>query len=234
MTITVGALLAGVAIGLLTGGRPRNVATHHLTATWLLVVGVLLHLASGRLDLGPVGTICLLAGYGCLLVFAALNQTLVGMGIVALGLAANALVIAANGAMPVRPDAVVAAHITDRGGLARLNYGRLHHRESSRDRLRPLGDIIPAPGAREVVSFGDLILAVGTVDLVVHLLHPRHRRRRRPTVPPLPPLPSLAALPAADHPPVLSAPWPVNPVVSGPNGWPSSSRSGSAAQMASR
>lgn len=231
MTITVGALLAGVAVGLVTGGRPRNVATRHLSATWLLAVGVLLHLGADRFDLGPVGTLSLLAGYGCLLAFAALNQRLVGMGIVALGLAANALVIAANGAMPVRPSALVAAHITDRPGLARVDYGLLHHRESSGDRLRPLGDIIPAPGAHEVVSFGDLILAVGVTDLVVHLLHPRHRRRPRPTVPPLPPLP---ARPVADHPPVLSATWPVPAAVSGPNGWPPSSRSGSAAQMASR
>jgi hypothetical protein len=178
-----------------------------------------------------IGTVSLLAGYGCLLAFAALNHTLIGMGIVALGLAANALVIAANGAMPVRPSAVVAAHITDRPGLVRLNYGPLHHRESSGDRLRPLGDIIPVPRVHEVVSFGDLILAVGTADLMVHLLHPRHRRRPRPTVPPLPPLP---ALPVADHPPVLSAPWPVTPATSGPSRWPSSSRSDSEVQMASR
>lgn len=195
MTFTVVALAVGAVIGLLTGGRPKNVAGHRLVAGWLLVLGVILRTAAGRVDLGPVGIIGLLAGYGCLLAFAARNPTLVGTGIVALGLAANALVIAVNGGMPVRTSAVVAAHITDRPGLATLNYGRLHHREHSGDRLRPLGDIIPLPRTHEVLSFGDLILAVGVADLVAHLLHPKHRRRPRPTVPPLPPLPvSLVAL----------------------------------------
>jgi Family of unknown function (DUF5317) len=193
MTFTVGALLVGAVVGFLTGGRLRNVAGHRLVAGWLLVLGVILHTAAGRLDLGPVGIVSLLAGYGCLLAFAARNHTLVGIGIVALGLAANALVIAVNGGMPVRTSAVVAAHVTDRPGLATLNYGRLHHRERSGDRLRQLADIIPVPRAREVLSFSDLILAVGVADLVAHLLHPRHRRRPRPTVPPLPPRPVASA-----------------------------------------
>jgi hypothetical protein len=177
MTFTVGALGVGAVAGLLTGGRLRNVAGHRLVAGWLLVLGVILHAAAARLDLGPLGIVSLLAGYGCLLAFAARNQTLVGIGIVAIGLAANAFVIAVNDGMPVRTSAVVAAHITDRPGLAALVYGRLHHLEHPGDRLGQLGDIIPVPMAHEVLSFGDLILAVGVADLVAHLLHPKRRRR---------------------------------------------------------
>jgi hypothetical protein len=188
MIFTVGALLVGAAVGLLSGGRLRYVAAHRLVDGWLLVAGVVLHVAAGRFDLGPVGTLSLLAGYGCLLAFAALNRTLIGIGIVAIGLVANALVITLNGAMPVRTSAVVAAQLTDRPGLATLDYGRLHRREQPGDHFRALGDIIPVPRIHEVMSFGDLILAIGVADLVAHLFHPKHRRRPRPTVPPLPPL----------------------------------------------
>jgi hypothetical protein len=193
MIFTVGALGVGALLGLLTGGRLAHVAGHRLAAGWLLVAGVILHLVAGRLDLGPVGTLGLLVGYGCLLVFAALNRTLVGIGIVALGLAANAAVIAANGTMPVRTSAVVAAHITDGSRVTTVDYGRLHRQERSDDHLRGLADIIPVPRIHEVMSFGDLILAVGVADLVAHLLHPKHRRRPRPAVPPLPPIPVTSA-----------------------------------------
>lgn len=181
MTFTVLALVAGVTIGYLTGGRLRHVAGHPLRSWWLVVAGFVLQAAVTRADLGWLGTAGLLAGYGCLLAFAAVNRALVGMGVVALGLAANALVIGLNGGMPVRPAAVVAAHIAGRPRLAGIDYGRLHHRETAGDRFPWLDDLIPVPELHQVLSFGDLVLAVGVGDVVVHLLH--RRRRRSPAAP---------------------------------------------------
>jgi hypothetical protein len=171
MALTVLALLVGGLIGLCTGGRPRYVAQHHVRAWWLLILGVALQIAAARLDVGgqAAGNSAVVLGYICLLTFAAFNRSLVGMGIVAVGLAANALVIGINGGMPVRAAAVAAA---------RVDYGRLHHPEGPGDRLRWLGDAIPARQLHLVVSFGDLILAVGVADVVAHLLH----RRRRASV----------------------------------------------------
>jgi hypothetical protein len=123
----------------------------------------------------------MLLGYACLLGFAASNRSLVGIGVVAVGLAANALVIGINGGMPVRASAVIDAHIADPEGLSRVNYGHRHHLESSGDKLTFLGDIIPLQPLHAVVSFGDLILAFGVADLAGHLLH---RRLGRPTRPP--------------------------------------------------
>ncbi len=172
MALTVLALVVGGLIGLCTGGRPRYIAQHHVQAWWLLLLGVVLQLAAARVDLGSPGVnnAAVLAGYVCLLMFAAMNRSLVGMGIVVVGLAANALVIGINGGMPVRPAAVAAAHV---------DYGRLHHAEGPGDRLSWLGDVIPARRLHLVLSFGDLILAVGVADVVAHLLH---RRGRAPVV----------------------------------------------------
>src|SRR6516165_1803444 len=168
MALTLLALLVGGLIGLCSGGRPRYIAQHPVQAWWLLLLGVVLQLAAARLDLGSTGVenAAVLAGYVCLLTFAALNRSLVGMGIVVVGLAANALVIGINGGMPVRPAAVEAAHV---------DYGRLHHPEGPGDRVSWLGDVIPARQLHLVVSFGDLILAVGVADVTAHLLHRRGR-----------------------------------------------------------
>jgi hypothetical protein len=168
MALTLLALLIGGLIGLCTGGHPRYLGQHHVRAWWLLLAGVLLEFAAARLDLGGpgTGTAVVVLGYVSLLAFAAVNRSLVGMGVVAVGLAANALVIGINGGMPVRPAAVAAA---------RVDYGRLHHAEGPGDHLSWLGDVIPARRLHLVVSFGDLILAVGVADVVAHLLHRRGR-----------------------------------------------------------
>jgi hypothetical protein len=175
MAFTVLALVVGAALGLCSGGRIRNVAGHPIRAWWLLIGGVGLLAALGHVSAGSVGALGMLAGNCFLLAFAAMNRTLVGIGIIAVGLAANALVIGLNGGMPVRPQAVVAAHIADRQGLADVAYGNRHHREHPGDKLRWLGDIIPVREFHEVLSFGDIVLAIGVADVIAHLLHPRRR-----------------------------------------------------------
>ncbi|HEX9545695.1 MAG TPA: DUF5317 family protein [Acidimicrobiales bacterium] len=177
MTFTALALAIGTVFGFVRGGRLRYIADHQVRGWWLVMAGFGLQIVPDRVDLGGLGTPMLLVGYGCLLVFAAMNWRLVGMGVAFVGLAANALVIGLNDGMPVRPSAVVAAKISDRAGLERINYGRRHHEERPTDRLTDLGDIIPVSQLHEVVSFGDLILAVGVADVASNLLRPRRRRR---------------------------------------------------------
>jgi hypothetical protein len=181
MIFTLLAVVAGVTIALITGGRPRNISEHQVRLWWLLFPGFGLQLIADRIALGWMGTAALVLGYGCLLAFAAANRSLVGIGVVAVGLAANALVIGVNGGMPVRGSAVVDAHIADADALSRVNYGHRHHLETPHDRLAWLGDIIPVQPLHAVVSFGDLILAFGVADLAGHLFH---RRLGRPTRPP--------------------------------------------------
>ncbi len=169
------ALVAGVVIGLAGGGRFRFLAERQMRATWLVAVGFGLQYATDHLKVAGLGSVMVLTGAVVLLAFAALNPHLIGIGVVAVGVAANALVIGANNGMPVRPDAVVAAHIATRAEEPALGYGYRHHREGPGDQLRPLGDIIPIPQFREVVSFGDLVLAFGVTATLAHLLRPPSR-----------------------------------------------------------
>jgi hypothetical protein len=181
MVFTLLALLAGVTIGLVTGGRPRNLTDHHVLGWWLLLPGFAFQMVANQISLHTLGTAILLVGYGLLLTFVAVNRGLIGIFIVAVGLAANALVIGLNGGMPVRSSAVVSAGIADQAGVTAVNYGHRHHLETNSDVLPWLGDIIPLPTLHQVISFGDLILAVGVTDVAAHLLHRRPGRPvRRP------------------------------------------------------
>ena len=81
---------------------------------------------------------------------------------------ANVAVIGANGGMPVRGEAILTV---DRdltpAQLTRLEFGAKRHLEQPDDQLTFLGDVVPVRPLRQVVSFGDLILAVGMADVVV-------------------------------------------------------------------
>ncbi|MFN2490265.1 MAG: DUF5317 domain-containing protein [Actinomycetota bacterium] len=95
-----------------------------------------------------------------LLIFIAGNRRLPGMLIADIGIALNLLVIVANGAMPVSPDAARSA------GIERSPEGLEHEVIGDGTLLPWLGDVIPLPHLREVWSFGDLFLAVGIARLV--------------------------------------------------------------------
>jgi hypothetical protein len=168
------ALLAGFLIGLARGGRLRNVESAAIKYSPLLALGIVVQAAARFTSRG--GVIVLMISYLLLLAFVTINLHLVGMGIVAVGIAMNALVIGINGGMPVRPDAIVEAGIATRSAVGALDFGTKRHLESDADRLTWLGDIVPVPfGPGEVLSFGDLVMSVGVADVIVHLL----RRSRR-------------------------------------------------------
>jgi hypothetical protein len=177
------ALVAGAVIGLARGGRLRYLGRRRLRSWWLVLVGFGLQTATDHLRVDGLGTAMVLAGAAALLAFAALNPTLVGIGVVACGVAANALVIGLNDGMPVRPSSVVAAHIATQEEVPTLSYGYRHHAEGSSDKVPVLGDIIPLPIFREVVSFGDLILALGVAATIVNLARPGPRHSARPGPP---------------------------------------------------
>jgi hypothetical protein len=212
------ALVAGAVIGLARGGRPRFLGQHRLKAWWLVVVGFLLQAATDRLDVGQWGTVLVVAGGLALLVFAALNPNLVGIGVVAVGVAANTLVIGINGAMPVRPSAVVAAHIATKEEEPLLSYGYRHQREGPSDQLVALADIVPLAPFHQVVSVGDLILALGVSATIAGLFRPGPGHRTRsghPTVLPGRPLVPVAVSPSQ---PLRVERW--SPPVAGPDAEP--------------
>jgi len=172
------AVVAGIAIGLARGGRFSNLGEATFRVWPLLVAGVLVQAAAAFAS--PAAVTLILVSYATLLVFTAINFRQVGMGVVFIGIALNFIVIAANGGMPVRSDAIIRAGIAGRDDLRRLDFGSKRHLETSGDRVTFLSDIVPVPGATEVLSFGDLVMSVGVADVLVHLLR---RRAVMPTAP---------------------------------------------------
>ncbi|HET9443264.1 MAG TPA: DUF5317 family protein [Acidimicrobiales bacterium] len=197
MRFTLLALAAGLAIGLVTGGRLSHLGSRGLRLWPLLLAGLALQPLSVRLD-GGAATAALVGSYALLLAFALANVAVVGMWLVATGIALNLAVITVNSGMPVRPSALRAAGLVGEGAAdhlrpaptrassperepvpARAVLAAKHHLERPSDRLVVLGDIIPVAPLREVVSFGDVAMAVGLADVVAHLLRPLAGRRAR-------------------------------------------------------
>lgn len=168
------AILVGVLVGMLRGGRFANLGEAAFRVWPLLVLGVAVQGAAAFTGEGAVPVI--LVSYALLLAFCALNLTHAGMGVVFVGIALNFLVIAVNGGMPVRQDAIVAAGIASQEEVADLDFGEKRHLEDDDDRLTFLGDIVPVPVAREVLSFGDLAMSVGVAAVLANLLRTRQRQ----------------------------------------------------------
>ncbi len=184
------ALAAGLALGLATGGRLANIGRRPVRAWPLLGLGLVADLAAAHLT-GLGAVVVVLLGYGFLMAFALANLGLTGMSLVVVGLALNALVMSVDTGMPVRGPAVVAAGLATPAQVARLDHpgpglevvDGPHHLARAADGLVALSDTIPFAPFGEVVSFGDLILAVGLADVAFNLTRPRrrpaHARRRR-------------------------------------------------------
>ena len=180
MRFTLLAVTIGLGVGLAAGGRLRNLSHRTFRAWPLLVAGVGLQVIARLSGDHAAGTGLLILSVGLLLAFAVANLSTVGMWLVAAGLGLNLAVIALSGGMPVRPSALVAAGLAEPGRAGAVALSGRHHLERPSDRLAPLGDVIPLAPLREVVSFGDLFMAVGTANVAFHLLAPAAGRRTRP------------------------------------------------------
>jgi hypothetical protein len=176
ITVAVGALL-----GLALGGRPRHLPEHTFHLWPLLLAGLALQvLVEGGLH-GAIGVTLVVLSYLFLLAFAALNMRLTGMGVVMVGMAMNLVPLALNAGMPVRARALVSADIAP--SLDRATYVKLRgerHLADDDDHLVVLADTIPIRTIRQVVSFGDLVLGMGTITLIVGLLGPPAKKPWRP------------------------------------------------------
>jgi hypothetical protein len=172
MLVTAVAVFVGMVAGGLLPPVGHRFARPAVRWPLVLVVGVALLVVGTRVD-GDTGLRMVLAGYGVLLAGVTANIHIVGMGVLLVGLAANAVVIAVNGGMPVRLDALVAADVASSGETVTLSGHR--HLEDSGTFVAVLDDRIPLPAGGQVVSFGDLVLAVALADATAHIT----RRRRR-------------------------------------------------------
>jgi hypothetical protein len=167
MLFTLIALGLGVVIALVTGGRFRHLAGRNFR--WWLLLPLAIGLQFGlEADGVPAPFALLVVSYLLLLAFGLANLRHRGMWMVVLGFMLNAVVITANHGMPVRQSALAA--IKFRGEIHEVK----RHRQKATDKLTALGDIIPVPPLDTVLSFGDMILAIGVINLLFNVMRPTH------------------------------------------------------------
>jgi hypothetical protein len=140
-------------------------------APWLLGLGLAIQIALEYIDfpkdqIETVGYALLMLSYGCVLAFCIANAPRSGFGVIAVGIALNALVIGFNQGMPTKPIGTNASG--DRIHKA-VTQTVKHRQTRSDDLLGGLGDkiLLPKP-LDELVSFGDLVIAVGICELAYY------------------------------------------------------------------
>jgi hypothetical protein len=167
--LTLGAVVVGAAIGLSLPARSTRFARPRLRWWPALVAGIAGQVVASQLT-GHAAVLFAMEGLGCLVAFGCANLHLTGMGVLTIGLGLNLLATTINAGMPVSARAMRAIDLPPD---AELTGAR--HVESSSDELTVLGDIIPVQG--QIVSYGDLIIAVAVADVIAHVT--RRQRRQR-------------------------------------------------------
>ena len=105
------------------------------------------------------------------------NRALPGLFLAGAGMALNVFVIAANGAMPVLERSAELAGVTQS-----LDDAGLKHERLGDGTFAPwLADVIPVPPTHEVLSVGDVVLAMGLAQLVAGRMtqHKKGRHRKQ-------------------------------------------------------
>ncbi len=172
LTLCVGIALI---VPLLTRGSYEALLKRRWRWQLTFAAGFALQAASERLPHPrghDFGFGALLASYILLLAFCARNFIRTGMALVFIGIAMNTATIAINHGMPVR----VPQRWAQTGGL---DPTVKHHAADRTDTTYWLSDVIYLPATDEVISFGDLVLAIGLIDVSFHASRRRRSRVRR-------------------------------------------------------
>lgn len=165
LTALVLAVLTGVAARL-RGGSLTTLAETTFRWTPLLVAGLVFQVAFLYWDpewLGSGGGLAVVLGSNLTVaVWLFVNRSLPGLLLAAAGMALNVVVIAVNGAMPVLPSSA------ERAGVSQsIDDAGIKHERLDEDTVLPwLGDAIPVPPFKEVLSVGDVVLALGLCRVV--------------------------------------------------------------------
>ena len=166
MEVALIVAIAAALVGLRKGGSLHALAYTHFRAPLLLLAGLVLQLGLNLWEpewlTDDLALALLLSSNAIVASFIAVNQKLPGMLLIAMGLALNVAVITANRAMPVSAQAAEQSGATTVVGDAGIKHEALDE-----DTVLPwLGDVIPVPGLRLVLSVGDLLLDAGMSKLL--------------------------------------------------------------------
>jgi hypothetical protein len=173
MRLILFTLTASAAIGLATGGTFREFPSVRLRWWWLALLGVALQFLPLS---GAAGTIALLASFASLCVFTAANARAPGFALILAGLALNAIVIGANGGMPVTGHALIASNQAGTRAELVRSGGAKHRLADDETVLLPLGDVIAiGEPIDQAISVGDILVHAGVAWFVIGAM-PRRRR----------------------------------------------------------
>jgi hypothetical protein len=178
LTALVLAVLTGV-VARLRGGSVDDLADTAFRWIPLLVAGLVVQVLFLYWEpawLGDAGgLVVLIVSNVAVATWLVANRALPGLLLAGAGMALNVLVIATNGAMPVLESSAERAGITQT-----IDDASIKHESLDGDTVLPwLGDAIPVPPFKEVLSVGDVVLALGLCRLVDARMtiakRPRHR-----------------------------------------------------------
>lgn len=173
-------LFFALAISMLRGGRLINLGDIELSAWWLLFVALALQVGTRWLPdeswSDTAGLVMILGSFVLLMVLVVLNRSKPGMWLAGLGVLMNFTVIAVNGGMPVLAGA---AEVASGFSVTEPDFSNSykHVLLDEESMLTFFADVIPLrlAGLAEVISLGDIFLALG---LGVFLEHELRRPRR--------------------------------------------------------
>lgn len=165
LTALVLAVFTGVSARL-RGGSLTSLADTTFRWTPLLIAGLVFQIAFLYWDpewLGDTGgLLVILASNLAVAVWLVANRTLPGLLLAGAGMALNVLVIGVNGAMPVLETSAEKAGVEQS-----LDEASIKHERLDDDTILPwLADAIPVPPFKEVLSVGDVVLALGLCRVV--------------------------------------------------------------------
>ncbi len=173
MLLLLSVLVVSVFAGLIAGGRPARLFDVKLS--WWPLLPIALALQFVPVPEGPSGRWvalgALLASYALLVSVAVCNIRRAGFPLILAGLLLNAVVVVANGGMPVSYEAVVASGQPEVAEeLKAGELGEFKHKLAEEEGvfLPFLADVIPVGRPfRQVVSAGDIVFYAGIAWFVI-------------------------------------------------------------------
>jgi hypothetical protein len=183
MWLLITTLAVAALIVIVTRGSFVRLVQLPIRSSWLLFAGLGLQIALEFVDLPrdqleTTGYGLLMGSYALLLAFCFVNISLRGMGLIAVGIVLNILVIGLNQGMPARAIGL------DRNGNRihkPIEHTVKHRPERPDDMLTFLSDQILLPNPFDaLVSAGDLVLCAGICELAYFGSRRGRTRRRTP------------------------------------------------------
>lgn len=171
------AIVAGLLIGFLLGGRLESIAETHFRWGWLAILALAIQLVLFSPLAGVFGDASrwiYVASTALVVIVVLANLRLTGLPIVLLGAVSNMAAIVANGgSMPASPAALAALSGTVHAGPT--NSVVLEH-----PALEPLTDIFAMPAwipFANIFSIGDVLIAIGVAVAIAAAMRPGIARR---------------------------------------------------------